>query len=26
VGILPGAFYHPILGEVDSYVMYKRLR
>lgn len=26
VGILPGAFHHPILGEVDSYVMFKTLR
>ena len=24
-GILPGAFEHPELGEVDAYVMYRRL-
>jgi ribosomal protein S18 acetylase RimI-like enzyme len=25
VGTLPGAFRHPSLGEVDAYVMYRRL-
>ena len=25
VGTLPGAFEHPKLGEVDAYVMYRRL-
>lgn len=25
VGTLPGAFRHPIAGEVDAYVMYRRL-
>lgn len=24
-GTLPGAFHHPVLGEVDAYVMFKRL-
>ena len=25
VGRLPGAFHHPRLGEVDAFVMYRRL-
>jgi ribosomal protein S18 acetylase RimI-like enzyme len=25
VGVLPGAFCHPTLGEVDAFVMYRRL-
>ncbi len=25
VGTLPGAFHHPTLGDVDAYVMYRRL-
>ena len=25
VGVLPGAFYHPQQGDVDTFVMYKRL-
>ena len=25
VGTLPGAFVHPVLGEVDAYVMFRRL-
>ena len=25
VGVLPGAFYHPQQGDVDAFVMYKRL-
>jgi hypothetical protein len=24
-GTLPGAFRHPVLGEVDAYVMFQRL-
>jgi ribosomal protein S18 acetylase RimI-like enzyme len=26
VGTLPGAFAHPTLGDVDAFVMYRRLR